>query len=68
MLHELVADADVFITNYPLRVRDKLRIDHETLAALNERLVYGSFTGYGENGPEAAKPGFDATSYWPARG
>ncbi|TNM38663.1 CoA transferase [Nocardioides albidus] len=68
VLHELVADADVFVTNYPLRVREKLRIDHATLAALNERLVYGSFTGYGETGPEVAKPGFDATSYWARSG
>jgi formyl-CoA transferase len=68
VMHELVADADVFVTIYPLRVREKLRIDYETLGALNERLVYGSFTGYGENGPEAAKPGFDATSYWARSG
>ncbi len=68
VLHELVADADVFVTNYPLRVRDKLRIDYDTLSSLNDRLVYGSFTGYGENGPEAAKPGFDATSYWARSG
>ena len=68
MLHDLVADADVFITNYPLRVRDKLAIDHATLSGLNDRLVYASFTGYGESGPEAAKPGFDATSYWARSG
>lgn len=68
VLHELVAGADVFVTNYPLRVREKLRIDHATLSALNERLVYGSFTGYGEVGDEATKPGFDATSYWARSG
>ena len=68
MLHELAATADVVVTNYPLRVRDKLRIDHATLAALNERLVYASFTGYGEQGAEVAQPGFDATSYWARSG
>ncbi|QWC84599.1 CoA transferase [Nocardioidaceae bacterium] len=68
VMHDLVADADVFITNYPLRVREKFRIDHATLAGLNDRLVYASFTGYGERGPEAAKPGFDATSYWARSG
>ena len=68
VLHDLVADADVFITNYPQRVREKFHIDHETLAGLNDRLVYASFTGYGEQGPEAAKPGFDATSYWARSG
>jgi crotonobetainyl-CoA:carnitine CoA-transferase CaiB-like acyl-CoA transferase len=68
VLHELAATADVFVTNYPLRVREKLRVDHPTLAALNERLVYASFTGYGEHGAEFAKPGFDATSYWARSG
>jgi len=68
VLHRLVAEADVFITNYPLAVRRKLALDYPRLAALNERLVYGSFTGYGETGPEAAKPGFDATAYWARSG
>ncbi len=68
VLHRLVAQADVFITNYPLAVRRKLALDYPRLAALNERLIYGSFTGYGETGPEAAKPGFDATAYWARSG
>jgi crotonobetainyl-CoA:carnitine CoA-transferase CaiB-like acyl-CoA transferase len=68
VLHKLVAQADVFITNYPLAVRRKLALDYPRLAALNERLIYGSFTGYGETGPEVAKPGFDATAYWARSG
>lgn len=68
VLHRLVAGADVFITNYPLAVRKKLAIDHERLAALNPRLIYASFTGYGETGAEAAKPGFDVTAYWARSG
>src|SRR5574337_324255 len=67
-LHRLAARADVFVTNYPLAVRKKLAVDHGRLAALNERLVYASFTGYGEVGAEAAKPGFDATAYWARSG
>ena len=68
VLHRLAAGADVFITNYPLAVRKKLAIDHERLAALNPRLIYASFTGYGETGAEAAKPGFDVTAYWARSG
>jgi len=67
-LHRLVANADVFITNYPLVVRRKLAIDHERLAVMNERLIYASFTGYGETGAEAGKPGFDVTAYWARSG
>ncbi len=68
VLRRLVADADVFITNFPPPVRRALRITHEDLAPLNERLIYGSFTGYGETGPEADKPGFDATAWWARSG
>ncbi|WP_179402787.1 CaiB/BaiF CoA transferase family protein [Burkholderia guangdongensis] len=68
ILHRLVESADVFVTNYPLTVRNKLAIDYARLSKLNERLVYASFTGYGETGDEAGKPGFDATAYWARSG
>lgn len=68
VLHKLAASVDVFITNYPLAVRKKLNLGYETLSKLNERLVYGSFTGYGERGAEASKPGFDMTAYWARSG
>jgi crotonobetainyl-CoA:carnitine CoA-transferase CaiB-like acyl-CoA transferase len=64
----LVKSADVFITNMPLRVRARLGIAHEQLAPLNERLIYASFTGYGETGEEASKPGFDSNAYWARSG
>jgi formyl-CoA transferase len=68
VLHRLVTTADVFVTNYPPPVRLRLGITYETLAPLNQRLVYASFTGYGETGPEADKPGFDATAWWARSG
>jgi crotonobetainyl-CoA:carnitine CoA-transferase CaiB-like acyl-CoA transferase len=68
VLYRLVGDADVFITNYPPPVRTRLRIAYDDLAPLNERLIYASFTGYGETGPEANKPGFDATAWWARTG
>ena len=68
VLHRLAERADVFVTNYPLAVRNKLALGYETLAALNERLIYASFTGYGEVGDEAAKPGFDMTAWWARSG
>jgi crotonobetainyl-CoA:carnitine CoA-transferase CaiB-like acyl-CoA transferase len=68
VLHRLVKQADVFITNYPPPVRQRLKITYDDLAPLNERLIYASFTGYGETGPEANKPGFDATAWWARTG
>jgi len=68
VLHRLAADADVFITNYPPAVRERLGITHAHLAPHNERLIYASFTGYGEKGEEANKPGFDSNAYWARSG
>lgn len=68
VLHRLAAQADVFITNMPPQVRQKLGITHDHLAPHNERLIYASFTGYGEKGEEANKPGFDSNAYWARSG
>ncbi|MEA2760226.1 MAG: hypothetical protein QOH65_2839 [Methylobacteriaceae bacterium] len=68
VLARLAASADIFITNMPLRVRARLGISYEQLAPLNARLIYASFTGYGETGEEASKPGFDSNAYWARSG
>ncbi len=58
----------MFITNFPLPVRDRLRMSPADLMPLNPRLIYASFTAYGEEGEEAAKTGFDSTAYWARTG
>ena len=68
VLYRLVAESDVFITNMPPQVRAKLGITYDHLAHLNDRLIYASFTGYGEKGEEANKPGFDSNAYWARSG
>ena len=64
LLLELVRQADVFLTNYPPRVLESLSLRYEDLQPLNERLVFAHATGYGENGPELGKPGYDFTAWW----
>jgi crotonobetainyl-CoA:carnitine CoA-transferase CaiB-like acyl-CoA transferase len=68
VLYKLVAEADVFITNFPPPVRARLKMAYADLAPLNERLVYACFTGYGDLGAEANKPGFDSTAWWARSG
>ena len=68
VLHRLVTQAEVFITNMPLPVRRRLLVDYKHLGPLNPRLIYASFTAYGETGPEADKTGFDSTAYWARSG
>lgn len=55
----LAASADVVIENYRPDVKTRLGIDYPTLSALNPRLIYASISGFGEEGPYRARPGFD---------
>jgi crotonobetainyl-CoA:carnitine CoA-transferase CaiB-like acyl-CoA transferase len=68
ILLKLVAAADVFITNYQPALVEKFHVTWEDLAPLNPRLVYAYVTGYGENGPGAGQPGYDATAFWARSG
>jgi len=58
-VRELVRDADVLIENFKVGGLAKYGLDHETLRAANPRLIYCSITGFGQDGPYAARPGYD---------
>jgi crotonobetainyl-CoA:carnitine CoA-transferase CaiB-like acyl-CoA transferase len=64
----LLKRCDVFITNYPGPVREKLRLRADDLLPLNPRLIYASITPYGESGPEKDRTGYDATAWWARSG
>jgi len=68
VLLRLALWADVYITNQPLDVRARLRTAYRDIAPINPRLVYASFTGYGESGPERERPGFDSVVWWARSG
>ncbi len=68
ILQELVKVSDVFVTNMPQRIRDKLKINASDLLPLNERLIYGSLTGYGEEGPDSHRTAFDTMAWWARSG
>ncbi|MBI4592641.1 MAG: CoA transferase, partial [Candidatus Rokubacteria bacterium] len=59
ILRKLVARADVLVENYRPDVKHRLGIDYETLSTLNPRLVYGSISGFGQDGPYRERPGYD---------
>lgn len=63
-LLRLVETADVFVTNYRPAALDRLKLDYGSLRTLNPRLVYAAGTGWGDDGPERDKPGYDNVSYW----
>jgi crotonobetainyl-CoA:carnitine CoA-transferase CaiB-like acyl-CoA transferase len=56
---KLIAGADVVLENFKVGGLAKYGLDHATLARTNPRLVTCSITGFGQDGPYAAKPGYD---------
>ncbi|WP_297696180.1 CaiB/BaiF CoA-transferase family protein [Phenylobacterium sp.] len=67
-LARLAADADVFITNVRPAALRRAGLDEASLRRTNPRLVYAIVTGYGLEGPEAHRPGFDVTAFWARAG
>ncbi len=59
VLLALARDADVVVENFRPGVKHRLGIDYETLAQANPRLVYGSISGFGQQGPYRDRPGLD---------
>ncbi len=55
----LAARADVVVENYRPAVKRRLGIDYELLSRENPRLVYGSISGFGQEGPYRDRPGYD---------
>ena len=56
---KLAEKADVIVENYRSDVKHRLKVDYETVAKINPRIVYGSIAGFGQSGPDAARPGVD---------
>lgn len=60
VLLELVKKADILVENYKVGGLKKYGLDYETLAQVNPGLIYCSITGFGQTGPYATRPGYDA--------
>ena len=59
IIEELVKISDVVIENYKIGDLKRYGLDYESLKKINPKLVYCSITGYGQDGPNAQKPGYD---------
>jgi crotonobetainyl-CoA:carnitine CoA-transferase CaiB-like acyl-CoA transferase len=59
LLLSLIEKADVFIENLKTGVLERYGLGRETIRAINPRLVHLSVTGFGQNGPDADRPGTD---------
>lgn len=56
---DLARDADVIVENYRPDVKRRLGIDYETIRKINSRIIYGSISGFGQDGPLRDRPGLD---------
>lgn len=68
VLYELAASADVFLTNYLPRARQKNKFDVEHIRAANPNIIYARGSAYGDKGPERDTGGFDGTAFWTRSG
>jgi crotonobetainyl-CoA:carnitine CoA-transferase CaiB-like acyl-CoA transferase len=59
---QLVKEADVYIQNFRPGAADRMGAGHARLSALNPRLIYASISGFGTEGPYAARPTYDSVA------
>src|SRR5882672_9076601 len=59
IIRRLARDADVLVENYKVGTLARWGLAYDDLRKINPRLVYCSITGFGQNGPYAALPGYD---------
>lgn len=62
-LDKLLATADVFLTNLRPDAVERLGLDHRTVMKKHPRLIYASVTGYGLDGPDRLRPGYDVGAF-----
>lgn len=68
ILKHLTQDADVFLTNVRPGGLSRSGLDYENLSKVNPKIVYCSLTGYGLEGEDRDRPGFDVASFWARSG
>jgi len=64
VLHRMLEDADVFLTNLLPPTRRKMKIDVADIQARHPKIIYAVGSGAGAHGPDAEKGGYDFISFW----
>ena len=68
ILFKLLDQADIFLTNWRPGALERQGLDYASLKSRYPKLVYGSLTGYGDEGPDKDLPGFDNTAFFSRSG
>lgn len=67
-LMKLLEQADVFVTNYRVQALEPMGLTYEQLKGRFPRLIHASVLGYGAEGPERNRPGYDYTAFFSRTG
>ena len=59
LIKQMAQEADIVVENFKVGGLRQYGLDHESLRALNPRLIYCSVTGFGQDGPYAERAGYD---------
>ena len=65
---KLLSGADIFITNYRVQALEPMGLTYEQLKETFPRLIHASVLGYGSEGPESSRPGYDYTVFFARTG
>ena len=68
IFHEILAKADVFLSNNRPQALKKMGLDYDSLESRYPGLIYAVLLGYGEKGPKTNYPGFDAIAMFATGG
>jgi crotonobetainyl-CoA:carnitine CoA-transferase CaiB-like acyl-CoA transferase len=68
VLHDLIRQADVFLTSFLPPGRRKLGFDVDDVRAVNPRIIYARGSALGPRGAESEKGGYDSTAFWARAG
>jgi crotonobetainyl-CoA:carnitine CoA-transferase CaiB-like acyl-CoA transferase len=60
LIKELVKKADIVVENFKVGGLKKYGLDYDSLSQINPEIIYCSITGFGQTGPMAQEPGYDA--------
>ena len=59
LFYRMVEQSDVVVENFRADVKHRLKVDYDSLAAINPRIVMGSIAGFGQDGPYGNRAGVD---------
>ena len=68
VVQKLASQSDVVVTNLTPHRQERYRLRYEDLSVLNPRTIYLALTGYGTEGPERDRSGFDYAAFWARSG